>query len=95
MNAFLLKAVENTQGLKPVRELVKKGADVNAVDLNGWTALHHAARGGYSKVVAFLVSEGADLGAKNNRGKTALDLARGDGTRRLLKEAMEKAKKNK
>ncbi len=53
--------------------LIKRGADVNAVDRDGSTALHAAAFLGYDKAVDVLVRDGARLNAANKRGETPLD----------------------
>lgn len=45
--------------LDTVRVLLDKGADVNAEDMTGWTALHAAARNGYPEVVRLLLDRGA------------------------------------
>ena len=54
-----------------------RGADVNAANDQGNTALHGAAQRGTPKVVEFLVARGARLDAKNKQGQTPLDFALG------------------
>jgi len=51
--------------------------DVNAEDVDGWTALHMAAFNGYPMVVESLIRRGADLDSKTheNPPKTAWELA--------------------
>lgn len=44
-----------------VRELLAHGADVNAQDLDNWTALLCATKAGHFDVVEFLVENGADI----------------------------------
>ena len=43
----------------------------------GWTALHGAAKKGWTKVVAFLAKNGAELQVADASGKTPLDYAEG------------------
>lgn len=60
--------------------LVKIGADVNAVDQNGETAMHAAAYKNLPKAVEFLASHGADIevwNKKNKQGWTPLLIAEG------------------
>jgi uncharacterized protein len=54
-----------------VKALLTQGADVNAKDRNGMTALMWAAPGG----VALLLKGGADVRARDNFGRTALTYA--------------------
>lgn len=74
--------------------LLDAGADVNAADRQGDTALHGAAQKGDDKVVQFLADHGAKLDVKDAKGRTPLDAAMGamgnggfDGTRRDVHES--------
>jgi len=55
--------------------LISRGADVDAIDENGWTALHTAAHKNYLKVVQCLVQAGANINAKTKEGNTPLHFA--------------------
>ncbi len=59
------------------RLLVSHGADANAMDMAGQTALHVAASEGHLKAVTVLLSLGADPNLKDYEGKTAMDWAFG------------------
>jgi hypothetical protein len=53
--------------------LIRRGANVNAVDRDGATALHAAAFLGHEKAVEVLLQNGAIINASNHRGETPLD----------------------
>jgi len=64
--------------LAAVRYLVEElGADVNAYDHEGNTALHHAAARGDVEMIQYLVSKGADVKAVTREGRTTADMANG------------------
>ncbi len=64
--------------LPAVAYLVEElGADVNAVDHDGNTAVHHAASRGDNAMIAFLVAKGADVKKINRSGQTTIDVANG------------------
>jgi ankyrin repeat protein len=52
--------------------LLRRGADVNLADKNGWTPLHFAAQAQSAEVVAFLLDGGADIDPKDVHGNTPL-----------------------
>lgn len=61
--------------LEAVKLAVELGADVNAVNQAGNTALHAAVPKGFRTVIQYLADHGAKLDVKNRRGQTALKLA--------------------
>jgi ankyrin repeat protein len=64
--------------LAAVKYLVDElGADVNAEDEDGNTAVHNAASRGDNEMILYLVSKGADVKKVNRRGQTTVDLANG------------------
>jgi uncharacterized protein len=61
-----------------VKYLVEElGADVNAEDEDGNTAVHNAASRGDNEMIQYLVSKGADVTKVNRRGQTTVDMANG------------------
>ena len=64
--------------LPAVRFLVEElGADVNALDHNGYSAVHHAAARGDNDLILYLVSRGADVTGVSRKGQTTADMANG------------------
>jgi ankyrin repeat protein len=66
---------EETRALEAVELAVELGADVNASEHLGMTALHGAAFNGSNRIIQFLVEHGANLNAKDIAGQTPLDKA--------------------
>ena len=73
------KIEPESQALETVAAVVSLGADVNAANQTGDTALHGAAAMGYDTVVQFLAEHGAQINAKNKRGLTPLAALVGGG----------------
>ena len=72
LNAQLLEAVEAGEQIDEVSKLLKLGADANAKNKWGQTALHVGSRWGNIETVRLLIDNGADVNAKNKWGQTAL-----------------------
>jgi ankyrin repeat protein len=60
-----------------LKVLVAGGADVNAVNDAGMTALHYAAQRGSDRIIQYLAEQGAKFDVKNKQGRTVADFARG------------------
>lgn len=65
---------EESAVLTAAAMLLDAGADVNATDEAGDTALHAAARDGAVKLIQLLADRGATIDAVNKAGQTPLDL---------------------
>jgi uncharacterized protein len=78
------KPEPEAQVLQAVATAIELGADVNATNQAGDTALHTAANLGFNSIVQLLADRGADLNVKNKRGLTPLGVltAGGPGARR-------------
>jgi len=58
-----------------VKELINKGVNVNSQhDINGWTALHWAAKRNHLNIVNKLLNHGADKSIKTNKGEVPASL---------------------
>ena len=69
---------EVANALEAVKLALELGADVNAANKDGETALHGAAYRGANAIIEFLVSKGARLDPKDRYGQTPLSIAQGD-----------------
>lgn len=56
--------------------LCKNGANVNAINKDGNTALHISAMSGFSNCIKLLLDAGCDKNILNKKGKTALDIVK-------------------
>ena len=64
--------------LPAVKYLIEQhGADINAREYNGRTALHNAAFRGDNEMILYLVEKGADIMAVDRLGETTVDQANG------------------
>lgn len=72
---------------------IKEGADVNARDENGDTALHHAVLANSSACVQALIKAGADTLITNAKGKIAAQVSQSEKIVKILKRATQQRKK--
>lgn len=73
------KEIERRQGLRSTdiaTALVERGANVNAANAHGVTALMIASARGNIPMLGLLLEAGANPGLKSGAGKTAIDIAR-------------------
>jgi len=70
--------------LDAVKMFVEAGADIDAQNDLGNTALHYAAQTGASRLVEYLVGKGAKLDVYNYAGQTAVDMTRSQPLKKLL-----------
>lgn len=72
-----------------LREVVERGALLNAQDNQGATLLHHSVMIGDAKWISMLLQQFGsqiDQSLKDNAGKTALDLAREQGYHEIIRQ---------
>ena len=68
-----------------IQSLLSKGADVNAQNVAGTTALMWAAPMGHSDATTMLLeAEGINVNLQNKNGQTALDLAQNDSIKNII-----------
>lgn len=73
------KEIERRQGLRSTdiaTALIERGADVNAVNVQGVSALMIASARGNIPMIGLLLEAGADPTLKSKAGKSAIDIAR-------------------
>ncbi|HEX3743861.1 MAG TPA: ankyrin repeat domain-containing protein [Bryobacteraceae bacterium] len=68
---------EESAALEAAKMLVDLGADANAADSTGQTALHGAAYIGADAIIQFLVEHGARVDVKDSYGMTPVSIAEG------------------
>ena len=83
----LMWAAHHKDHSECVKELIEAGAgaDVNAMDQLGLTALMFAVRQGRLRVTNLLIKAGADVNIQNKAGETALNLTASQGSEECFK----------
>ncbi|QCB62766.1 ankyrin repeat domain-containing protein [Wolbachia endosymbiont of Drosophila mauritiana] len=71
-NNNLLISSAREGDLSKVEKFLEKGADIDAKDNDGYTALHLAAKYGHLNVAEKLLEKGASFDIKTNRGYAPL-----------------------
>ena len=64
-----------TATAEQIQSAIKRGANPNAKDKDGWTALMNAARHNTAQSIRALLKAGADVNAQNKKGLSALMVA--------------------
>lgn len=83
----LLLATEGGN-LAEMQAFLRRGAEINARNAQGWTPLHVAAAGGDPAVVALLLQHGADVQAQSYIGTTPLDTALSRGGKKAVTDLL-------
>jgi len=65
----------NTTYINGLEYVIEQGAEINAKNDEGFTALHLAAIGGMPKIVKYLIEKSANVNEKDNQGQTPLHFA--------------------
>ena len=78
--------IDNAQEMAEV--ILEHDVDLNARDIEGWSALHAAAATGNVQMINLLVDEGASLVAINNDDKMPVDVAADGDIRYILQQKM-------
>jgi len=89
LNKQLIQAVISDDFFK-VRRILYKKVNVNAKDLAGKTALHHAVEKNDKKIIKELLDRRADINAKDLAGKTALHYAVEMNDKKIIKELLDR-----
>src|SRR5574343_236285 len=84
----LLLHASHTDNIKLIQELIDAGANVNAQNNYGRTALMYASYNRHPECVRLLLEAGANPLLKTNFGTTAYDLAETPKIKELIKVAM-------
>lgn len=71
--------------IKRIKELLKAGANINAVDNQGFTPLINAVSGEQTEAVKLLLNNGANVNAHTKHGMTALIGAVKDGNIEMVR----------
>ena len=73
--------------LGKVEVLVRAGVNVNSQNkVNGWTALHWAARRNHKQVVSYLLQNGADANIRSFKNELAIDVTENEEIKCLLSD---------
>jgi len=81
----LHKAASDGRRTTDVEKLLANGAEVNSMDKEGRTPLHHVAFLGHIETAKVLIDHGANVNAMDDEGETPLHLAAEGGWPEIIK----------
>jgi ankyrin repeat protein len=84
----VIDLADRADPLEAIKLFVEAGADVNAVNAQGNTAVHLAAQRGNDRIIEYLVSKGAKLDIVNKGNRTPLDMAGNNKTTAALIQSL-------
>lgn len=73
-----------------IKTLLDAKSPLNATDIDGWTALHHAISEGHGDAALLLLTRGAEWDVKDRDEHVPLDLAPDAKTRKFIVQAAER-----
>lgn len=73
-----------------IKALLDAKSPLNATDIDGMTALHHAMCEGHGDAALLLLTSGADFDKQDNEGRLPLDLAPDAKTKKFILQAAER-----
>ena len=68
-----LRSAAHDGNIEAVKRQLAAGANVNAPNTYGWTALYWASSRGHKEIVELLIANGADVNVQSDNGRTPLD----------------------
>ncbi|XP_071636411.1 uncharacterized protein [Temnothorax longispinosus] len=71
--------------LESLKDCLKKGADINARNVNLWTTLHLAAKKPSLEVIKFILDQNLSVNVKNIKDQSPLHIAAAHGRRNIVK----------
>jgi len=75
----LLNSIISRGMFAVAKEMIRRGANVNTVENDGYTSIHYACLKGYNDLIHLLIEAGANLNSQTDIGWTPLHLATNSG----------------
>ncbi|XP_071572809.1 uncharacterized protein [Temnothorax nylanderi] len=70
--------------LESLKDCLKKGADINARNVNSWTTLHFAAKGSSPEIIKFILDQNLSVNVKDINGQSPLHIAAEHGRNNIV-----------
>jgi ankyrin repeat protein len=89
-NALMIACAHRSQEVVEMLFMMDGTLDLDAVDADGWTALHHASKQGSEDMLNILCKKGANPSLTTNNNETGLHLAAQERHKAVVKFLLEK-----